>query len=584
MDSEENTLPPMIEKIYDIVVDPGRLEQLCHVWVQHLQGAGGAPNFGVLGDASLLPHVDRVAAALQQMLKPELPDSGPDSEPGVSPAVWVNDIRSAAIIVTPTGEIVAANAAAHTALGVRAGKSISNMPLEADELIVLRAKISRSNGNEKRNAHNGTQLLFRLQLGSRSGPTLVRVIEGAGGNPAHTGLVMTIVSWPQTLSQLLQSAFGLTSAEVEVAKDLTLGLNVRDIAGKSSRSEPTVRSHVRAVLAKTETNSQLELLRLTLGLMDGFQKSSKQLACVATGDPTGNGNVYQTLIVTDRRRCDYLVIGDPHGAPFLLFPSDAGSTRLPASAELDLAKRGLCMVVPIRAGFGWSSQIPAGRHVHDVAIEDTCQLMDHLGIVCAPVLSICEDIRIAVEMACRHPERISAIIGLGAIMPAHTTHHYQRMNALTRFVIINARYAPRTLPYIALAFYNLARRVGPKRFLQITMADSIGDKNCLNDSEICEALIKGSEISMRPDFTAHVAWAAHAVANFTGDWSSRLSDCPAPIILFHGHEDPYSPIETVKEFAHAIKCISLRDHHGCGQLLYPVWSEIADEIEHYVTR
>jgi pimeloyl-ACP methyl ester carboxylesterase/DNA-binding CsgD family transcriptional regulator len=583
----------MVEQIYDIVVEPGRLEHLCDVWVQHLQTAGEASNFDVLGKPNLLPHVERVADALKHLLD----ESVADSAPRTGAQAWVNAIRPAAIVVAQSGEITAANAAAQTYLGVRVGHSLCQLPLDTEALGVLGERLVRGNGNGangngnentvptmKKTELSDRPAFFRLQLKSQPAPALIRVIHGAGGDPSGAGIIMTIMSWPSELSGLLQNAFGLTAAEGEVLKDLALGYDVRDIAAKSKRSEPTVRTHVRAILAKTETNSQIELLRLTLGLMDGFQPKANLQNSTATGDPTGNGNFYHTIVVADGRRFDYLVIGDSSGAPFLMLPTDAGSTRLPASIELKMAQRGLRMIVPIRAGYGWSSPLPTGRHIHDVAIDDIRQLLDHLGIARAPILPICEDIRVAVEMACRHPDRISAVIATGAIMPTYKPQHFQRLPKFARFVIANGYYAPRTLPYIALAFYSFARRVGPKRFLQTVMAHSPGDLACLDDPEIAEALIKGSEISMRPGFTAHIPWAAGAIANFNGDWSQRLRDCPVPVILFHGHDDPYSPIETVREYAREIQGLTLHDYPGLGQLLYPVWPDIADAIERHIAR
>lgn len=578
---EQKALQPIIEQIYDIVVDPVRLERLCDLWCQHLQSAGDESNFALFGDPFLLPHVEKVETALRH-----LSDAGDTSgDARSSPSAWVSAINAAALISNAQGEIVAANTAARATLGISVGQIISDMPVNADELNVLGARLAltKTNGNSHASDPGRSEGLLRLRLKSKPVSLLIRLVPGAGGNEQHTGLVTTMLAWPRELSPLLQKAFGLTAAECEVLKFLALGFGVRDIAVNSNRSEPTVRSHVSAILAKTETNSQIELIRLTIGLMDGFQPQAKP-AAISTGDPTGNGNTYQTLILNDGRRLDYLMLGDAEGAPFLLFHSDAGSTRLPASAENDLVTRRLLMIVPIRAGFGWSSPIPSGRQVTDVAVDDTCQLMDHLGIARAPIFSICEDLRIAVEMACRHPDRISAAVATGAIMPAHTPQHYARMTKFARFIMVNARYAPRTLPYIALAFYSLARRIGPKRFLQTVMAESAGDRACLAQDEIADALIKGSEISMRPGFTAHEAWAAHAVANFDGDWSQRLRDCPVPLVLFHGHQDPYSPFETVKEYAAELPGITLFDYPQYGQLLYPVWPQIADALANHVVR
>jgi DNA-binding CsgD family transcriptional regulator len=338
--TDESSLPPIVEQIYDIVVEPDRLEKLCDVWVQHLEGVSAGSNLAFLGGPGLLPHVERVEAALRHMLSA----GASDREPRASPAAWVNAIRSAAVIFAPSGEIVAANAAAQTTLGVDAGLTIEDLPVEAEDLTTLRTRLARaigdgngvSKGNGKKNGNHDTPAILRLRLKSKQVPVLIRMIDGAGGNPAHTGLVTTILSWPPELSALVQKAFGLTAAEADVLKDLALGYSVRDIAINSKRSEPTVRSHVSAVLAKTETSSQIELVRLTLGLIDGFQTKPIQPGAAATGDPTGNGNIYQTLVLTDGRRLDYLVIGDPQGAPFLMFPSDAGFTRLPVSAEVNL--------------------------------------------------------------------------------------------------------------------------------------------------------------------------------------------------------------------------------------------------------
>ena len=259
MSSDEKSLPPIIENIYDIVVEPGRLEQLCDVWTLHLQGAGDPSSFDVLGEPGVLPHVERVAAALRHLLDAAETSSAPPT----SPTAWVNAIRAAAIIVAPGGEIVAANAAAQTDLGVDAGQTIADMPVEPSDLKVLQSRLAYSQGNGhciandtgNINGKAGSPVLFRLQLKSKPAPALIRMVEGAGGNPAHFGLVTTILAWPPDLSSLLQKAFSLTAAEVDVMKDLALGQSVRDIAVNSNRSEPTVRSHVRAVLAKTETTT-----------------------------------------------------------------------------------------------------------------------------------------------------------------------------------------------------------------------------------------------------------------------------------------------------------------------------------------
>jgi pimeloyl-ACP methyl ester carboxylesterase len=354
---------------------------------------------------------------------------------------------------------------------------------------------------------------------------------------------------------------------------------VKEIAAATDRSEPTIRSHVSALLDKTETRSQIELIRMTLGLLEAVEPRPGDLSQQPVSLASRPAHAFSTLILEDHRRLDYLVIGHPRGKPFLLMPGGVGTTPFPPRDEQELYQRRLRMVVPVRAGFGGSSPLPRDRHVHEVAASDTFALMDHLGIARMPFVTICDDFRIAIELAQIAPGRMAAIVGCGAPMPAVTHEHFLRMTKWSRFVSANARYAPRALPYVALTFFSLVRRLGPKRFMQTVMADSPADLKVIDDDEVMDAIARSSEVAVSPSFTAHVAWAAEVAANLTTDWSDKLRACKVPVTLFAGHQDPFSPFETVKEYAAAMPHIRLIDFPDCGQLLHPYVSTLFDVIE-----
>jgi pimeloyl-ACP methyl ester carboxylesterase len=132
---------------------------------------------------------------------------------------------------------------------------------------------------------------------------------------------------------------------------------------------------------------------------------------------------------------------------------------------------------------------------------------------------------------------------------------------------------------VALTFFGLVQRVGPKRFLQIVMAASPADLKVLEDEEVMNAMIRGSEACVSPTFAAHVAWAAEVSANQSRDWSDVLHACRVPITLFHGHQDAFSSFATVQEYAAAIPNIRLVDLPDTGQLMYAHTSRIFDAIE-----
>jgi DNA-binding CsgD family transcriptional regulator len=80
-------------------------------------------------------------------------------------------------------------------------------------------------------------------------------------------LVLTPVTLPQAPPvELVQSLFDLTPAEARVARNLTTGQTVEEIAAGGRISVPTVRSHVRGVLEKTGCRRQAEAVALLGGL------------------------------------------------------------------------------------------------------------------------------------------------------------------------------------------------------------------------------------------------------------------------------------------------------------------------------
>ena len=66
---------------------------------------------------------------------------------------------------------------------------------------------------------------------------------------------------PLPVTAQLQSIFGFTSAEADVARLLMLGLDRREIADRLLISLNTVRAHLRSLFGKTGTSSQAKLVR-----------------------------------------------------------------------------------------------------------------------------------------------------------------------------------------------------------------------------------------------------------------------------------------------------------------------------------
>jgi DNA-binding CsgD family transcriptional regulator len=64
--------------------------------------------------------------------------------------------------------------------------------------------------------------------------------------------------------ELFVKRYNITPAECRVLMMLTQGLPPREVAEALGISEPTVRTHIQRLLAKTESTSQADLMRLAV--------------------------------------------------------------------------------------------------------------------------------------------------------------------------------------------------------------------------------------------------------------------------------------------------------------------------------
>jgi DNA-binding CsgD family transcriptional regulator len=106
--------------------------------------------------------------------------------------------------------------------------------------------------------------------GKRSYRLILMPVEGSGtialgvSVPAVSIIVIDSESPADLDFTLLRETYSLTPAEAAVARELTLGRNVGEIAAESRTSVETVRTHVKRLLSKTGTDRQGELIALIL--------------------------------------------------------------------------------------------------------------------------------------------------------------------------------------------------------------------------------------------------------------------------------------------------------------------------------
>jgi DNA-binding CsgD family transcriptional regulator len=137
-----------------------------------------------------------------------------------------------------------------------------------------------------RRCYSREEAAFLRDIAELLGIAMERALEErhrAGALARRTALVVAnTLKVPCSSEKTVYSApgreSGLTPRQLEVLRLLDSGMRARQIKAELSLSEPTVRTHIRAILRAFGACSQLEALHRarTLGLIDGKSTSSHQ--------------------------------------------------------------------------------------------------------------------------------------------------------------------------------------------------------------------------------------------------------------------------------------------------------------------
>jgi pimeloyl-ACP methyl ester carboxylesterase/DNA-binding CsgD family transcriptional regulator len=557
----------IVERLYDVAVDPIRLEELLEVW-EH-RAAPLRDSAVPLDDLEIEAHMRRATVFLDRY-EAAAAEGGETSVLAAIP-------RSAAFLADGGALVAGCNRSAEIALGIREGGPLSHLPFDPEDRQLLANVIRRV---AARRAEKVVTLRIRSTV--TDSPVILRVSPVDGGGPAPLALVVsTELVWPEGFQATVQEAFGLTLAEVEVVRGVTLGLPLRDIAEARGRSVETVRTQVRSILAKTETHSQSELVRVVLGLMEVARipiAGEASLPIHSALDP----RPMREMTGPHKRRLTWIEFGDPAGVPVLYMHLDFGLIRWTASAERAAAAQGLRVVVPVRAGYGRTEALPrAVDHLAGVT-QDYAAVMDHLGLAGAVVVPMGADLRFAMNLSLMRPDLVRGIVGAACQLPIRTPCQYDRMDKWQRFILANARHAPKVLPFLVQAGFSLARRLGKEAFFRQVNGGSPADMEVFSRPDVRAAVLEGSDVCLARKWSAHAAFSAECIGS-EKDWSAVVRAVTVPVVLFQGDQDPQSPVQTIRELAEEYPHLEVRFLPGNGQLLlFNAWPEVLDTVQSMV--
>ncbi len=562
-----NEKAELIDGLYDVAIDPTRFQYLLDIWENRLAPLRGSLDDD-LSDEDLSHHAARAVLFLERYER-----SGARS----SLTSALNGFGMTAAFASADGRTMSTvNPAAEELFGIARNSSVSELPIEPEDAEAL--------GTAIRSVVSGAQLggVVRGRSTRTGGPMVFRIRPFQDGGRSIGLVVTSELTWPKDLTNTLRSAFDLTSAEVDVVRLVTTGLAAKEIARDRGRSLATVRTQMKSILAKTETRSQSELVRLTLGLMD-LATSGHRSGHVPVSQPSGSLSV-SAMTLADGRRFEYLEFGAKQGKPCVFLSSGYGFACWPASAVAAAEKRGLRVLSPLRAGFGHSSTMPIGDEREQSFAHDVAEWLGHKKIERASMIALGRDLRHAVRVARLADKRISAIVGCSSVLPINSGDQLLRMVNWYRYIHSNSRHLPRLVVFMLKANLSTTRNLGDHKLAQLLDTDAACDLALIEVPEIPDALLAGADYCHQNVETAAEAIAAGLIA-FKDDWGADILNCSVPVHLLFGAEDVQSPVETNLELAPNYPNVEIEVIDGAGQLLFfQEWPRVLDVLDRLESR
>ncbi|MGB3279315.1 MAG: helix-turn-helix transcriptional regulator, partial [Pseudorhodobacter sp.] len=525
---------------------------------------------------SIQGHFDRAMIVMQQI---DLSSGLDDATALLSPFKNV-----AALVISEDLKFLAINDAAKINLKLKVDADFSSVPIEASDANFLAkearklfsAPISNPAIFSVRSIFDGNFLIFQMRLATlKSGENVVVAVTSD-------------LSWPNGFGEILQAAFGVTSAEVEVIRLLIDCGSVKEIAERRGRSIDTIRAQIKAILAKTETKSQIELIRIVLSMMDiasSALRNNQTLVKMNEGSGRLKPLPYQTVYDENDRRLDYLILGDPKGKPVLYITAEYCFSRWPASAEAFAEEKGIKVIVPIRAGYGESDLLPKDCDFCQGIAPDILCILDQEKVQSLPAITMSDDFNFVIQVEKIRSGTIRAIIASPGGLPFLNEEQVYRMHKWYRFIQSCARKTPKMLPYMIKMGFHLIKRIGKKSFFKTIYEDSPADIAAIDDPEIFEALEAGNSMAMESGYKLCETFARQTIFEQDPGLVAHVHWCRGkiPMHFMVGLQDPSQPPETLVEQRQEFDWIDFREYPDAGQLLlFTKWRDVLALTEDYV--
>lgn len=533
---------PIIPALLRVSGEPTRWDELAEVF-----GSSST------GDETMVETALEVLTALAELSRGH--GEGCDSE-GAPPELGV-------VLVSPRGRVLAANALAQAAIVGLGSVEVGGRLTFDDE-----GNASAVTAALDEAQRDGARVALRLQGSTGEGPRFAyampaaALVSGKAGAELGALLIFAPASEAQGTWTLVRRSFGLTDAELVLARALCDGLSLQQAADDLARSVHTVRNQLRSIFDKMGLQRQSDLVRA----VHEFGKIGGAVPAPTLAE--SDAPPIQRMRLPDGRTLAWREYGDPAGAHTLLtFHEGLGSSLLPPGTDARARNLGLRVLAPERPGFGQSDPMPDGYDFEAIAEDMVCFL------------------------EARRVDRVRIGAVLSGAPPA--LHTAERLGARVEFVMLCSGRPPWRMPAQRHPSLFVRMRAGLEAhawaadalFAIVRLRKSHGLTRQMLAQSTAESPGDAAFLAEHPEFAEYVSryvgeclartsrGVAEEVKAFRRSENKPRPDFAAPVIVWHGAEDGFAPLADLLDYLGEPD--ELRVFEGVGHFMAPRhWDEI----------
>jgi DNA-binding CsgD family transcriptional regulator/pimeloyl-ACP methyl ester carboxylesterase len=398
--------------------------------VSLVEGAAGAAFAAWVGDA---------AAAARWPLGPE-----------TAAALQAGPERLAVVVSAPSRSSELARAAARaldlSALEARLAEALMFAP---------NLEVAAADAGVGRETARDALRRINAKAGVRRTPELVGRL---------VGIMCAAGDQPGDEAQVAEAAFGLTPAEARAAALVAHGATAPEAAKALGLSPETVKTHMKAILAKTGVKGAKDLARLLMEARELVAVASATEPMLSEEDGGGRLRILPSL--DGQRRLALIDYGPYDGEPVLIFHGAAAGRRLPEAFRKGLIAAGLRPMVLQRPGFGLTD--PSAYDYLADGAADMAAVVERLRLKHVHIMARDTGIPVALAFARDWPHLLGRAVMLNGHPPA------SRLDQRSTFLSVVQQRLLRNTELVA-TFAEFLRRQTTTQTLERLIDKSLGE-------------------------------------------------------------------------------------------------------------